>query len=117
MKTIVKPIEMKSVTDVNGTIKPLRFRITDQEERLHIVNVLTIYSIEQTKIAGEKKRIYTCEIQIRDIVRMCKLRYNLAIIKVKSEYLIFKLFSKCTTWFFYTKTSISTCDSRRFYVR
>ncbi|MCT4687917.1 MULTISPECIES: hypothetical protein [Vallitalea] len=77
MKTIVKPIEMKSVTDVNGTIRPLRFRITDQEERLHTVNVLSIYSVEQSRIAGEKKRIYTCEIQIRDKVRICELRYNL----------------------------------------
>lgn len=77
MKTIVRPIEMNSVTDLEGIIKPIRFRVTGKDEELHVIKVLRVYKIEESRIAGVMTRIYTCEIMIENTMRICELRYSL----------------------------------------
>jgi hypothetical protein len=77
MKTIVKPIEMNSVTDLEGIIRPIRFRIAGKDEELHVIKVLKIYKIEELRISGVMTRVYTCEVQIEDSIRICELRYRL----------------------------------------
>lgn len=77
MKIIAKPIEMISVTDIYGNIKPIRFRISDKEEEIHTAQVLNIQTTENCKISGVKARILRCEIQLQDTMRLCELRYTL----------------------------------------
>lgn len=77
MKTIVKPIEVISVTNFDGEVQPLRFRIIGKDEELNTVRILRIYKVEQSRIAGIQTRIYTCEIQVGDTARICELRYSI----------------------------------------
>lgn len=76
MKTIYKPVEMIFSSSPEGQLRPYRFRIKDEEESLHTVKVTNILSVEHTKIAGEKKQIFRCEVIINDMRKICELRYH-----------------------------------------
>lgn len=77
MKTISKPIEMISVTDTNGSIKPIRFRIKDNNEELQKVKILSVDTLDQIKYMGILTLEYNCTIMLPDsIKRACVIRYD-----------------------------------------
>lgn len=77
MRKIVRPIEMISVTSREGTIRPVKFKILGEDDQDHVVNVLNINKIEESRIAGIRTRIFIGEVQVGNAARICEIRYGI----------------------------------------
>lgn len=78
MKVIAKPIEMLSISDSTGDVKPIKFRIKLEDKSLTTIKVDRIIRRESSKRAGEVAYIYTCESLIQDELKLYELRYTLS---------------------------------------
>lgn len=72
MKILMQPIEMIAWFDMNGTPRPLRFRIDGQVQRVD-----QIIHISEEKLAGNRMKIYRCQSEINGAVRPYKLKFEL----------------------------------------
>lgn len=78
MKVIAKPIEMLSISDSTGDVKPIKFRMKLEDKSLATIKVDRIIRRESSKKAGEVAYIYTCESLIQDELKLYELRYTLS---------------------------------------
>jgi hypothetical protein len=78
MKVIAKPIEMLSISDSTGDVKPIKFRMKLEDKSLTTIKVDRIIRRESSKRAGEVAYIYTCESLIQDELKLYELRYTLS---------------------------------------
>lgn len=77
MKTLAKPIEVISWTEEDGEIRPLRFRMLNEEGERSVHKIRKIYSSEMDRIAGNKVYKFNCELHINGRSRLCEIRYDL----------------------------------------
>jgi len=78
MKVIAKPIEMLSISDSTGDVKPIKFRMKLEDKSLTTIKVDRIIRRDSSKRAGEVAYIYTCESLIQDELKLYELRYTLS---------------------------------------
>ena len=71
IKTLMKPIEMIAWFDMNGTPRPIRFRIDGNI----VQRVDMVITITEEKLAGN--RIYRCQSEINGAVKPFELKYEL----------------------------------------
>jgi len=76
MKIINKQIEMIAQTSKNGTIKPLRFRITENEV-LKVVFIKRVTQTEDIRVGNSVARRFMCDIEINGNMRKCEIIYVL----------------------------------------
>ena len=76
MKIINKSIEVIAQTSTNGTIKPLRFRITENEV-LQVVFIKKVAQAEDIRVGNSVARRYLCDIEINGTIRKCEILYVL----------------------------------------
>ena len=76
MKIINKSIEMISQTSKDGTIKPLRFRIKENEV-LQVVFIKRVAQAEDIRIGNSVARRFLCDIEINSTMRKCEIVYVL----------------------------------------
>lgn len=76
MKTIRKPIEMISWTEIDGSIHPLRFKIEchDGEKQMYKVN--RVFTKKLDRIAGNLTYKFDCEVNINALMKLCEIRYE-----------------------------------------
>lgn len=69
------PVEMISVCDAEGQLRPLRFRFEDAAHRLHTVRVSEVVTSKEINYVGLQSYLYVCRAlsQGREIV--LELRY------------------------------------------
>jgi len=77
MKIINKSIEVLCLTDEDGTIHPLKFKILKKDGEKQVYEVLRVVETEGLKLGGIKTKDYTCEIEVNDEKKICVLRYDL----------------------------------------
>lgn len=75
MKIYMKPIRMISVTDFDGSIRPIRFQVEQQEE-LITIKVDHINQQHNEKLAGIGTIIYRCQSVINNVERVYELKYE-----------------------------------------
>ena len=76
MKIINKSIEMIAQTSTNGTIEPLRFRITENEA-LQVVFIKRVVIAENIRVGNSVARRYLCDIDVNGMMRKCEIVYVL----------------------------------------
>ena len=57
MKVVSKPIEVISITDIKGNITPLRLRIENEDEFIHVIKIDKIIDRTHEKLAGNNKLV------------------------------------------------------------
>jgi len=72
MKTLMQPIEMIAWFDLNGTPRPIRFRIDGNVQRVD-----TVLHISEEKLAGNRMKIYRCQSEINGAVKPFELKFEL----------------------------------------
>ena len=87
MKEINKSIEMVAVTDKDGTIKPIRFRIITENEEMQVIKIKGLRQTEDIKIGNDKARKFTCLIELNERQRLCEITYILA----SSKWYLYKM--------------------------
>ena len=75
MKIINKNIEMIATFTRDGDIKPIRFRISENDE-LVVLKIDRVVKKEKEKICGENVFRFTCMLTVNNAERLCEIRYN-----------------------------------------
>lgn len=80
MKVINKPIEMIALCS-KGAIKPIRFRLTAENEEEIVMPVKQIHHVSEMKLDGVKVRKYICNVEINDTQRLVEIIYKMDEVK------------------------------------
>lgn len=78
MKVVLKEIEMIASFDVNGKIKPERFRLETDYDGLMVIKVDTILSVQEENNNGRKKLVYECQSLIDNITKQYIIKFDLS---------------------------------------
>ncbi|HCX03647.1 MAG: hypothetical protein H0S78_02265 [Tissierellales bacterium] len=65
MKLLNHPIDMIAVFDVNGDIKPFKFKYKDKK-----IKVEKIIDIKEEKLAGNRRLVFVCMTDRKDIYEL-----------------------------------------------
>lgn len=71
------PIDVISLCDAEGGIKPLRFRIQDENQESMRVDVEEVVSVKPITIVGIEAQVFLCRCTIRHKTRMFELKYTI----------------------------------------
>ena len=87
MKIVVKPIEVVSWTDINGNIRPLRFKIINEDESISVLKIERVCYIDKEKFAGNNLLVFNCQSIINGIEKQYELKYELS----SCKWILFKI--------------------------
>ncbi|WP_026888862.1 hypothetical protein [Clostridium beijerinckii] len=76
MKVVSKNIEMIAHFEEDGKIKPLRFKI-EEENKCEIIKIGRIINIDLEKLCGNKMWVFTCSSIIGGIEKIFELKYDI----------------------------------------
>ncbi|WP_297419133.1 hypothetical protein [Clostridium sp.] len=75
MKAINKAVDMVVLFDKNG-VKPIRFKIINEDEEEQVVKIKRVISKEKQKIAGVSYIIFNCVVELNEYEKNCEIRFN-----------------------------------------
>lgn len=77
MKSVFKEIEVIAHFDIDGSIRPYRFKYETPDGNVVVVIDKIIHSAK-SRYGGFFSLVYDCRVTINDIARMIQLRYDIA---------------------------------------
>lgn len=78
MKIVAKPIEMIAYFEAaGGAIRPVRFRMEEENERRVTVKVDQVLCAQREKLAGHPMMVYRCQSEIEGAQRVFELKYDI----------------------------------------
>ena len=86
MKIVNKPIEMIAHNKPDGSIRPLRFRLQEEDE-LRVIKINKVFTSSIGKIGGNLVYMFKCMIEVNGITHMCEIRYDL----MTTKWLLYKM--------------------------
>ncbi|MDD2476873.1 MAG: hypothetical protein PHI32_13310 [Dysgonamonadaceae bacterium] len=87
MKIVNKPIEMIAWFTDAGSIKPVKFRVKDEEQINKVFKINKIVTKSEEKLAGNRMLIFRCQSAIDGIERLYEIKYELSTCK----WILFKI--------------------------
>ena len=87
MKVVAKPIEVVSYTDDKGDMRPLRFRIQNEDQTTKVIKIDKVITKETEKLAGNYMLVFKCQSLIDNIQRLFEIKYELQTCK----WILFKI--------------------------
>jgi len=81
MKILMQPIEMIAWFTEEGTPRPLRYKITAEDNSASVIKVDKVIFKMEEKLAGNKMIIFRCQSLINGLLRDFELKYELATCK------------------------------------
>ena len=87
MKVVAKPIEVISVTDIKGTITPIRFKLINDDESNQVIKIDKVIDRSLEKLAGNNMIIFSCQTLSGNIEKRFELKYELGTCK----WMLFKI--------------------------
>ncbi|MFR1926669.1 MAG: hypothetical protein ACLS2V_11740 [Clostridium paraputrificum] len=77
MKVLCKEVDVIVFVSKDGKMKPLRIRLSNEEDEEQVIKINNILKIESEKLAGNRMEKYTCCSVIRNTSRIFELKYEL----------------------------------------
>ena len=71
------PIDVISICSADGEIRPLRFRMEDEEHQLLCVDIAEVISMKSVQYVGIEARTFLCYATIRGKRWLFELRYTI----------------------------------------
>ena len=88
MKIVAKPVEMIAYFEASGgAIRPVRFRMEEENERRVTVKVDQVLCAQREKFAGHPMMVYRCQSEIEGAQRVFELKYDIEACK----WILFKI--------------------------
>ncbi len=87
MKIVAKPIEVIAYFKDNGSIRPLRFRMNDEEEVKRVVTIDRLVTVSEERLAGNAMDLFDCQGVIDGLERRFQLKYE----RTTKRWLLFKI--------------------------
>ena len=72
-----QPIQMISVCDIDGEIRPLRFRFEDQTHHIITVTIQEVMVVKEINYVGIQSYLYICKAVIGSMLQLFELRYTI----------------------------------------
>lgn len=76
METVC-PVDVICVYSANGDIRPLRFRMEDEEHQLLRVDIDEVISCREVQYVGIEARIFLCRSTVRGKRTLFELKYTI----------------------------------------
>ena len=73
----VCPVDVISMCSANGDIRPLRFRMEDEEHQLLRIDVEEIISSKSIQYVGIEAQIFLCRATVKGKKTLFELRYTI----------------------------------------
>lgn len=86
MKVVAKKIEMIAYFDEDGKIKPIKFRLKE-DDSYNVVIINKIISVEMEKLCGNKMWVYTCSAVINKVEKIFEIKLDIE----KTTWILFKI--------------------------
>lgn len=87
MKVIAKYIEVISHTDIKGNIRPLRFKIINEDKSESIIKIDRVTCMEKEKLAGNLMLVFKCQSVIDGMETPYEIKYELS----SCKWMLFKI--------------------------
>ena len=81
MKLFMRPIKMISLSEIDGELVPIKFKIETKDNTNKVIKVDRVVNKRVDKIAGNKMFIYKVVSYINNIEKAYELKYELATCK------------------------------------
>lgn len=76
MKILARPIEMIAWFKADGSIKPIKFRVLDEDEQYKVVVIDQVVSVDKEKFAGNIMYLFRCQSQFGEEERLFEVKYE-----------------------------------------
>ncbi len=76
MKVVAKKVEMIAYFEEDGKIKPIRFRLKE-DDGYKVIKINKIITIEMEKLCGNKMWVYTCSAVINNMEKIFEIKYDI----------------------------------------
>lgn len=70
------PVDVISVCNTEGEIRPLRFQLEDEEHQLLRVNIQEVVSVREIQHVGVEAHIFLCRARVHDREWTFELKYT-----------------------------------------
>ena len=70
------PVDVISVCNTEGEIRPLRFQLEDEEHQLLRVNIQQVVSVREVRHVGVEANIFRCRARVHDRDWTFELKYT-----------------------------------------
>ena len=77
MKVIAKEVDMIACFTRGGDIKPIRFKLIDEEECEKVIKINQVITKKLSKMAGMHTYIFNCFVLLNEIQMLCEIRYEI----------------------------------------
>ena len=77
MEQKICPVDVICVCSADGDIRPLRFRIEDEEHKLMRIDIEEIISFRDVQFVGIEARIFLCRATVGQKKWLFELRYTI----------------------------------------
>ena len=77
MEQNICPVDVIAVCSANGDIRPLRFRMEDEEHKLLRVDIDEVISCRSIQYVGIEAHIFLCRATVRGHKRLFELKYTI----------------------------------------
>ena len=77
MEQKIRPIDVISVCSADGELRPLRFRMEDEEHRLMRVDIDEIISMKPIQYVGIEAYIFLCRAMVEEKKWLFELKYTI----------------------------------------
>lgn len=71
------PIDVISMCSANGDIRPLRFRMEDEDHQLLRVDIDEVISCKPIQYVGIEAKVFLCRAAVRGKITLFELRYTI----------------------------------------
>lgn len=71
------PVDVIAICSANGDIRPLRFRMEDEEHRLLRVDIDEVISEKPVQYVGIEAKIFLCRATVQGKKRLFELKYTI----------------------------------------
>ncbi len=86
MKVVAKKIEMIAYFKEDGKVKPIKFRL-EEDNKCEVIKISKIISTELEKLCGNKMWVFTCTAVISSTERIFEIKYDIE----NAKWILFKI--------------------------
>lgn len=76
MEMRVKPVDVISVCNADGTIRPLRLRVEDESNQLQRIDIEEVVKVEEITYVGVEAHVFLCRATVHGRPWLFELRYT-----------------------------------------
>lgn len=71
------PVDVISVCNASGEIRPLRLRVEDEEHQMLRIDIEEVVSVKEVRYVGAEATVFLCRATVWEKTRLFELKYSI----------------------------------------